>query len=399
MILTKRQKQTAFIIAVLLSVICVFATDIYLPSMPRMAAFFKVNIRHIEWSIAIYVFGFACGGLFCGVLSDQFGRRIVVIVCLILGAMGGGICCIALSVKWLLFGRAIQGVGLSGTNIISRTILRDTTDTPTELARLSSFLGMLYAVILALAPIIGGYVQKYLVWQVNFIILFMFSVLLCIICIIWLPETNQNRYRRTLRQALMDYYVVASNTRFLMYVSLSALSLTGFLAYQTVAAYLLEVKVGLNPDQFGYTSSLILLGVLVGGYLNGKLVVRRGINPMLKLGAGLFIAAGGFLFVCGLVGYISLFGVLLPVMVYAFATNLVYPNASSGSMSMFATRAGAAAAIYSFCQMLTSSIGSWLISEFHDASQLPLGIMMLSCGVLGLLILKRIHTYADKVEI
>ncbi len=79
---------TFFSVLMLLVVLGQFATELYLPSMPSMATYMNVNINMIQLSIAVYVFGFAIGSMVYGTLSDKFGRRPIILTCILVGSIG-----------------------------------------------------------------------------------------------------------------------------------------------------------------------------------------------------------------------------------------------------------------------------------------------------------------------
>ena len=49
-----------------------------------------------------------------GILSDKIGRKVVVMVCLLLFLAGSLVCFIANDIVWLVIGRFIQGMGALG---------------------------------------------------------------------------------------------------------------------------------------------------------------------------------------------------------------------------------------------------------------------------------------------
>lgn len=384
---TYLNKSVQFItIIVLCSMIGQFGTELYLPSMPSMAKYFNVRISVIQMTIASYTFGFAMGGFFCGYISDKLGRLVVVFPCLLIAVLGGIVCCVATSSDVLLFGRFIQGIGLGGVAVVSRSIVRDVSADRTEFARFASLLGSVSAGAVACAPIIGGYIEKYLFWRINFIILFVFAFILAWLCKFKLQETNLNRGEIEFMPMIKEYAEVLSNRQFLLFNLASSLTLAGFISYQTVSSFLLQVQVGLEPDKFGYTSLFVTLTLIFGSILNRNVVERRGIENMIKFGASIYIAAGVIYIVCGYFDYIGLWSILLPMMMFSFAAGIIYPNASSGALSLFIERAGTAASIYNCFQMLGATLGSWMISVAVHKTQLPLGIMFVFIGMSGIII-------------
>ena len=48
---------------------------VYTPSLPEIAYAMKASESMVEYTLTIYLFGFAIGTLFFGKISDRFGRK------------------------------------------------------------------------------------------------------------------------------------------------------------------------------------------------------------------------------------------------------------------------------------------------------------------------------------
>ena len=380
-----------FVVIMLLSVLGQFATEIYLPSMPAMAHALGVPINMVQMTIAIYVLGFAAGSLIYGTLSDALGRKPVVFACLVIGSLGSVVCCISFTIKWLLVGRLIQGIGFSGVAVVIRSMTRDIAPDRQTLSKIASLIGILNSTAIAFAPVIGGYIEKYMFWRMNFILLLGITITTTFLSWYKIPETNINKRKLTWQIVLSDYIDVLSNRQFLMFNAMSTLTLCGLVAYQTISSYLLQVKVGMSPEDFGYTSVVITIATITGGLANSRLIPRIGIEKMLTFGCVSYIIAGLAYLLTGAFNFINLYVVLVPMIVYMTAAGIVYPNCSSGAMSIFDTKAGTAASVYNCLQMVGATVGSTLISLFHDTNQLPLGMLLLTVGGISLYCAKTLH--------
>ena len=56
----------------------------------------------------------------------------------------------------------------------------------------------------------------------------------------------------------------------------TTLTLACMISYQTISTDLLQVKVGLTPDQYGYTALIITLFLGLGGLFNSKSIAKYG---------------------------------------------------------------------------------------------------------------------------
>ena len=75
--------RLAFLLATLVA-LGPLAIDTYLPALLAMSGHFSVEIHAVEVSVSVYVLGVAAGQWIGGPLSDQFGRKPVAYVGLIL---------------------------------------------------------------------------------------------------------------------------------------------------------------------------------------------------------------------------------------------------------------------------------------------------------------------------
>jgi MFS family permease len=65
----------------------------------------------VRATVTVYLLGFALAQLICGPLSDRFGRRPILLVCLSLYVIGSIGCAAAGSVGALIAARLVQGIG------------------------------------------------------------------------------------------------------------------------------------------------------------------------------------------------------------------------------------------------------------------------------------------------
>src|SRR5882724_2441769 len=97
-----------------IAVICAFAatgtlaTNIFLPSLPSMAATLHVSSAAVTSAITVYLAIFAVGQLIVGPLSDRFGRRPLILIGFFLFVTGTSWCACARDLSDLLLGRSIQ---------------------------------------------------------------------------------------------------------------------------------------------------------------------------------------------------------------------------------------------------------------------------------------------------
>src|SRR3990167_8516207 len=87
------------------------ATDMYVPSLPYITQYFSASTTAVKLTISAYFLTFSVSQLIYGPLSDGFGRRIILIIGLVIFLIGSALCVFAWSINALLVGRLLQGIG------------------------------------------------------------------------------------------------------------------------------------------------------------------------------------------------------------------------------------------------------------------------------------------------
>ena len=121
------------------------STDIYLPAMPQMGRDLHGDA---ELTLTGFLIGFSFAQLFWGAISDKIGRKIPLIIGMILFVIGSIGCAISTSMYELLAWRVFQAFGACVGPMLSRAMIRDLYSR-TEAGKMLSTL----AIVMAIAPI------------------------------------------------------------------------------------------------------------------------------------------------------------------------------------------------------------------------------------------------------
>src|SRR5690625_2444688 len=100
------------------------STDLYLPSLPRLAEVFGATSASVQLTLSVFLAGFALGMLIYGPLSDRFGRRPVLIGGISLFVLASVACLAAPSIEWLIAGRFLQALGAAAGPVLGRAVVR-----------------------------------------------------------------------------------------------------------------------------------------------------------------------------------------------------------------------------------------------------------------------------------
>ncbi len=375
--------KTFFPTVLLLSAVGFVATDLYLPSLPSIRDAFESTTRLAQFTLSFYLFAFSLSQLFYGPFSDRFGRRKVAMTGILFSFIGTFVCILAWDMQVLLIGRVLQGAALGVGAAIARAAMRDVYSGD-KLAHVGSFLPVGTAALLAGAPALGGYVQTYLGWRVNFMFLLLITILVVFMIFRWLPETNRKLNPSALKPTifLKNYFHLLKSPIFLGYVACASLSFGGLFAYFATSPFLFEEVLGLTPVQYGWLAFVVASGIALGGFGNSILVKRFGRHRMLVASVVTMFCAGLIMLIPALFGLISVSLIVFPMCLYGVGLAASFANAFAGALHSFAKIAGFAGGLYGCIQILGGSLSTTLVAFFKAESQLPLSIILCVIGVL-----------------
>ena len=245
---------------------------LYTPALTLLAHLFATTEDAIRTTITVYLFGFALAQLICGPLSDRFGRRPVVLVCLVLYVVGAAVCAGAGSVTMLYLGRVVQGIGACGGMALSRVMVVDRFSGPPA-ARIISLMSLILSVAPAAAPMLGGTLITIASWRVLFVLMALYGAGLFLL--VWrFPETNARRDPLAIRpRALLgNYRMLLTSRAFIGQVVLTAFAVGGFYTAQTLTPFILMGRLGVSSTMFRRSDRSLMVAYLVGALATNRLL-------------------------------------------------------------------------------------------------------------------------------
>lgn len=378
--------RAIFVVIIMFTSLAQVAADMYTPSLPYIAKSLGTNSNAMQLTMSIYMLGFSLSHLYYGPLSDRIGRKPPILNGIILCMLGSLFCFLAPSGNVIIIGRFIQGMGMGACSSVGRPLLRDYVSGG-QLAKLGSHLGMINVFVVASAPALGGYIQHYLGWRANFIVLFLYSGLTLYLLWKMLPETNHhlNPQATQLKPMLANYRIVLASKTFIGYTLCSCFAYAGLIAYMTVAPFLMQSVVGLSPVEFGWLSFLIACSFFLSTFINARWVLKWGIAAMVLAGSILIFLSGLLMLCLGTAGFLNTWVIMLPVAILSLGVGFTFANAFAGAFHPFPTMSGSAGALYGFIQVLGASVASALMATLHASTQIPLAIMLTLLGLFSLI--------------
>jgi Bcr/CflA subfamily drug resistance transporter len=378
------------IILCLISSLARFVLDSYLPSMPGIAHDLSITDASTQLTLTLYLLGFSLSQLIYGPLSDHYGRRRIILIGLSVFFVGNLACALAAKPALLILARFVAGVGAGSCGVLNRAIASDCFK-GAEFSKVWSYTTTTLVLTLCIAPVMGGYIQELWGWRANFMLSTVFVGCVLGLILKFLPETHLKNIpmktgisQLSVSAVMQNYKTILATPPFLASALCYTLAFSGLIAYFQVSPLLFIDDLGLSPSQYGWTSLVIASNYLIGGLIVSKLAARWGTQCLLIVGALLLIVGGSLLWLVARMDTLSLTSILLPTAIYVIGARIVIPNAIASSMENLRHLNGSSSALIGFIQMLGSSLISFCLTSFDNASALPLAIFLTILGCLTL---------------
>lgn len=385
--ISKNYERLIIVIAVILAAVGPFCSDSYLPSLPIMTQIFNTSENIMQLTITVYMLGFSLSQLIYGPLSDRLGRRKVMLLGLNICIVGSIFCSLTTSATALLAARLVQGCGVGVCNSLYRAIMRDTF-TGERMSQVASYVGILFALAPALAPITGGYIQQLFGWRANFIFLALLVTTVWLIIWRWLPETNKklDSTATQLKVVLKNYFTLLTHRAFISHVALASIGVAGIIAYLTISPFLFQTILGLTPVKYGWLAIYSTVGTISGQLINVAFVKKLGMKKMLLLGIIITLISSCVMLSLSLLGFMNVLAIMLPWLFFVIGICLVFANAMTSAFHPFAHIAGAAGALYGCLQVLGAVLTSFFVATINETNQTPLALILILLSTLSLFI-------------
>lgn len=261
-----------------------FAIDSMLPALPEIAdALSPDSPNNAQLVLTSFVAGMGIATLFTGVLSDTFGRKPVVIAGLTLYAIAALVAAWSQELWLLLCARAIQGFGAAAPRVVGVAIVRDLYS-GREMARIISFVMMIFTLVPAIAPTMGAVLIATWGWRSVFYSFVGFALLCGLWLTIRLPEPLPPSQRRPLRLAVLWAGVRELFAHPVVRVSLAVQAVCmGILFCNLSSIQPAFDKIFHRADSFPLWFGLIAVFAGTSAMLNARLVMRLGMRRLVAV--------------------------------------------------------------------------------------------------------------------
>jgi len=357
--------------------------DSVLPALSQIGAYLEVtDSRQTHLIISVFFVGMALGQLYYGPLSDDKGRRYVIISGLIVFAIGSLVCINAESLEVMLIGRVIQAFGVSGPRVATLAVIRDKYEGE-AMARVMSFIMMVFILVPMLAPIFGQTILFWFSWQHIFSSFLVYGLLIGLWFFIRQPETlpKEKRLPFSWSQLRISSKFILTHKLVMCYTLSSGTIFGAFLAYISSSQTLFQ-DIYDTGELFPMYFAMLAFSIGLASFINGNLVMRLGMRKLCT-----WAMLGWLLFSSVLTSLCFVYDGVPPLWQFVsvlfctfFCIGILFGNVNSMAMQPLGAMAGLGAAIIGSLSSIISVPTAIFIGSFIDSSITPVALGFLGFG-------------------
>jgi DHA1 family bicyclomycin/chloramphenicol resistance-like MFS transporter len=378
---------------VFLTAIAPLATDMYVPAFPRVAGDLSASATQVQLTLTTFFVGMALGQLIGGPVSDQYGRRRLLLASIGLMTVASVMCALTPSIGVMMVARFVQGFAGGWAMVIGRAVIVDLA-VGAQLVRVLNVIAAVGGIAPIAGPLLGAVILQVSGWRVSFWAVAVLGVAMLLAVLVAVPESlaPERRHGGGLRVFATAGRRVLANRRYVGYLLVSGSAMGALFAYVATSAFVLQSMNGLSPIaysvDFAANAAGMTVAALVAARLVGRIATRKVIlaGQVAALAAGVAMLAGALWFGTPLLLAIVCFLALMT------AQGLIGPNGGALGSAEVPGHPGTGSAMLGFVQWLAAGTIAPVAGLGGDDTAVPMALLMITGAALsmvGLLVLAR----------
>lgn len=358
----KTKKPSIVILIKLISSASIGAV-LFTPGLPAIIRDFQVSRGMGQFTLTIFIIGYALGQLLYAPLANRWGRKPAIYIGMTIGIIGSFLAAISgllESFSLLLWARFIMAIGTSVGLVLTFTIINDFFYAH-QARKVVPYVSLAFAVIPFIGVTIGGFLVHSFGWESCFYFLMGYNLFILLMCM-RLPETTSVFDKSATKFSTVGkgYFKAFKNQRLVVFSTLFGLTSMGIYLFAASAPLIVINQLKISPDEYGILNLYVAAAYLIGNLVAARL--SKYIKPYPTIAVGYSILSFGILSLAGcfFLGHVNLYTVYIPFCIIYLGIPISFSNLAVLATSEYEDRP-TASAVMNFIGMSLSVIGVLII--------------------------------------
>ncbi|ASK79425.1 hypothetical protein CF386_10215 [Paraphotobacterium marinum] len=369
------------------------------PALPIIQHDFSISSSLMKSLISFNILGFCIGCLIVGLMMEFIGRKITILIGLLIFMCSNLLSPFCNSINLLLLMRFLQGFSIVVAAIGSRAII---THTFTGQAYTKAIINAstAYSAGIILSPFIGSYLVQYFGWHSCFFLSFTFTLLIFINILCFLENDCSDELKpKMIKEKISNFFLLTKNHSFMKGTLIVGLTFFLQIIFATVGPAIVENTLHLSVIIYGKFALLMGLAYLIGNIINRILIEKFPVEKIQKGGFYANILTGLIQIIFSFQTNMNLYVFVIPLIFMNFFSGFIYGNTSAMTLKSFKINASSAIAMLLFLSAVVGYLGSFGLSVFHIKSITEIGLIIFLISLFQLLLIKSSHLISLKKRI
>jgi DHA1 family bicyclomycin/chloramphenicol resistance-like MFS transporter len=383
-LIKEKNRGIATILSFALIPLTGLATDVYLPSLPSMAADLHVSSGAIQNTLLVFLVSTGLSQLFVGSILDSFGRFRISMAALLLFSLASFVIANTHNIYMLFAMRAVHGITVAIIVVGKRAYFLDTFEGE-KLKNYTSLFSIVWATAPIVAPFIGGYLQTAFGWHGSFYFLGFFTLAILALDLIFGGESLKTLSPFKPAAILSTYGSMLKTKDYGMALTIMGLSYSVLMIYGMTSPFIIEHLYHYSPVITGYSSLLSGVALMTGGIIS-KSIIHKPLDKKIPAAMGLqAIFAIGMIAVSSLWSS-NLYTLLIFVMLLNVGAGFIFNNLFSYALGRFHGHGGIVSGLTGGALFVITSFFSYgSVNALAIKTQTSLAVAYLVFVLLGVI--------------
>lgn len=385
---TRKILSLLMVVAALVS-LPMFATDIYVSSLPLLLKHFGTTAYNIKLSLNIYMVGFALTTLLSGILSEWISKYRILLIGMLLFAFSSFLIANTDSLWMLVVGRGLQGLGAATGTVIARLIIKDHLHEEKGFTQLKAL--NLVAACMAFSPLIGPFLgaamTNLLGWQSIFYFL---GSIACVLsyAVYRLSKISQESFFTTsldVKRIFKIYRTVLKNDQFVVPTIAISLACASEFIFVANSPFFYQSVLHFNALAYGLLLSIVLSGCLLGSYLLNQMSKKMNSEMVLHKTVMICSLISFLPFIASLLGNkIGGYALIISTIITMAGVGIIIPLTQSVALTISRALGTSVVGLFFFVEFVAIGLAGYVVSLFNNPFlPMVIGISLCWLGIAG----------------